>query len=1313
MNNFLLTIAAFLVLILAALFGVPPLINWNDYRGAFEEEASRLLDREVRVRGEVSVRILPIPHVSFEKVRIADAPGVPGSFARAERFKMWLSVPPLLRGVFEAREIELVQPVIRLRTEADGSGNWRKLQISESDLAFIPRDVALKSVLIRDATLRFESHHGHEIATLSKITGEMMASALNGPYKFIGTMPFGDQPDAVPQEIRLSTARMEDNGNVLFNGSVRSPDGRTVHSVNGTLSDLLGRARASGRVTSRSRPPRDATTKVQGAGYELAADLKLDAKALRLDKIAITFQHQKRQQTLSGSTITRWQDGVSTQTVLTTSWLDLDAIAGATATDGPLKAVERLLTRGIEPLGAGVTSLDLSIDQANLAGTAISDLRGRMIRRDGVTKIEALRASLPGLTALAIDGFLERRQGGIQFDGNVLLRTASFSEFAQWGGLKLAKPSARALATSFLLDGNVRIRPQSWELSDARVSLGTAHAEGAIGYTWSARPSLVATIDANDLTLENFGTDLLSPSRIASYLGLPLAPGPKGSGKPANDNHARKWLRDVDIALRLRSGSASDGRHSFADIDIDLRRSGDTLHLTKFDLTLQPGLKLALSGKLLDLAQEVRGGITGTVAAANDAAGTRLADLLSLVARTDVPPQLIAGRTPLRVAVDAKLGTAASSTNPSPPINHVIADGTIGNDRIRVDARTFGPIGTWRTQPADVQARISGSNALDTTRWLIGKPMIAASAAAPKPSIAHRDASPATIVMTAAGTPDKKMKTFLRVAAGKALDADFSGDVVLTDTRTEWSGFVDLRRATAKTVALLTWPDLHGHLSAVPVSGRIKVSSVASGHRFEPQPLQIGPTRVTGKLELASGSDRPRLSGNLALDKASLPRLADLLMRTTSAPTQRPTAQPQTVDTPWPETPFDVSHLAAVDAEIDVKVQSLALGGAREPLNNATFRTTISPAKVAISEFSARAGKAILTAQAGFEKSQAGAMVSAKLSGKGIELGRWAPALARSNRLTGTAEIDISVRGRALSPRSLSTALEGTGEVRLTGVRVPGLTSETITVAARKVIDGETETEALGGLLTGFAAEGFVELGAPVLKLRIANGTLAFPAVVFDQDAGGLRNDTFIDLPRLRIDSRWTVTPAPQPRPDSPEETVALPPITVVYAGTIAEISRIEPKIDLGDLERELIVRKMEANVARLERLRREDEARAAAEAERQRLIEEEQRRAIEAERLRRVDEEKRRAEEALRSGDAPPQPPGAAIDGNPAPITAPQSPQRLSPPQQAAANSPDATGAQRSSAGLLRQPAPKPRQQPRRPRRPPVKKKFNPFSND
>ncbi|MEQ1716394.1 MAG: AsmA family protein, partial [Hyphomicrobium sp.] len=111
MNNGLLYLGSLMAFVLAALFGVPYFIDWNGYRGVFEEEASKVLGRDVRVGGAVNVRFLPTPFVRFEKVRLSDVTGQTGEpFLRAESFTMRLAVSPLLRGAFEANEIELNKP---------------------------------------------------------------------------------------------------------------------------------------------------------------------------------------------------------------------------------------------------------------------------------------------------------------------------------------------------------------------------------------------------------------------------------------------------------------------------------------------------------------------------------------------------------------------------------------------------------------------------------------------------------------------------------------------------------------------------------------------------------------------------------------------------------------------------------------------------------------------------------------------------------------------------------------------------------------------------------------------------------------------------------------------------------------------------------------------------------------------------------------------------------------------------------------------------------------------------------------------------
>ena len=87
MNSFLLSVAALLVLALSAVFAVPYFVDWNGYRGVFEEEASRILGRDVRVGGKINVRLLPTPYLRFEKLRIADVRiGASEPLFRAENF---------------------------------------------------------------------------------------------------------------------------------------------------------------------------------------------------------------------------------------------------------------------------------------------------------------------------------------------------------------------------------------------------------------------------------------------------------------------------------------------------------------------------------------------------------------------------------------------------------------------------------------------------------------------------------------------------------------------------------------------------------------------------------------------------------------------------------------------------------------------------------------------------------------------------------------------------------------------------------------------------------------------------------------------------------------------------------------------------------------------------------------------------------------------------------------------------------------------------------------------------------------------------
>ena len=247
MSNGLLFIAGLIALALAALFAVPYFVDWNGYRGVFEEEATRILGREVRVGGDVNVRLLPAPYVRFEKLRIADTDGTGEAFFRAESFTMRLSIPPLLKGIVEANEIELNRPELRLAFDAEGGGNWRMFSITPGTLPFVPKDVSLQSVRIKDGVVALQGPKGTGVAQLEGLNGELKAESIAGPFAFKGTA----QWQGADREIRVATDAMDAQGTIRFKTVVRGTGQSNTYTVDGRVFDLKSQPRFDGEIAAR------------------------------------------------------------------------------------------------------------------------------------------------------------------------------------------------------------------------------------------------------------------------------------------------------------------------------------------------------------------------------------------------------------------------------------------------------------------------------------------------------------------------------------------------------------------------------------------------------------------------------------------------------------------------------------------------------------------------------------------------------------------------------------------------------------------------------------------------------------------------------------------------------------------------------------------------------------------------------------------------------------------------------------------------------------------------------------------------------
>jgi AsmA-like C-terminal region/AsmA family len=103
-----------LVLALAAVWLLPPVLDWNRYRDSFEALASSVLGRPVVIEGPISLSLLPEPELRAAQVGVGNVSGPASGSFTVKAMRMRVALAPLLAGRVEARELVLREPTLAL-----------------------------------------------------------------------------------------------------------------------------------------------------------------------------------------------------------------------------------------------------------------------------------------------------------------------------------------------------------------------------------------------------------------------------------------------------------------------------------------------------------------------------------------------------------------------------------------------------------------------------------------------------------------------------------------------------------------------------------------------------------------------------------------------------------------------------------------------------------------------------------------------------------------------------------------------------------------------------------------------------------------------------------------------------------------------------------------------------------------------------------------------------------------------------------------------------------------------------------------------
>jgi hypothetical protein len=456
------------------------------------------------------------------------------------------------------------------------------------------------------------------------------------------------------------------------------------------------------------------------------------------------------------------------------------------------------------------------------------------------------------------------------------------------------------------------------------------------------------------------------------------------------------------------------------------------------------------------------------------------------------------------------------------------------------------------------------------------------------------------VLLKAKGVPADGIAAVLTLAAGD-LSLDFQGQLSLPEKGNRIAGDLRLKAADGERLAALAGLSPPLRLVGVPIEGALKLAADTEAVTLEGLGLSVGGTEVRGKLHVSHAGERRHIEARLDLGETSVRSLlAPLLDQRLAEITGAAEAAIAGRQSPWPDEPFDLSGLAAIDGHVALGLQRLSLGDG-VGLKDATIDVELKDGKINLAAIDAPALGGRGRIQFSLAGNGNGAEVNGSLHLADGKLEAVA-GLASSSKAgnVGRIKADLSFSGRGANPRNLLAALQGQGRAQLEG-KLAGLWPGAIGLAAEQVL--KNDPERLKSVLKEALTQGLSVARLPLpdnVALEIAEGQLRSPTIAIDSAQDRATGSAAIGLLNLMFDSEWRLE---QSRP--PENALggkkALPALSINYRGPLAQLDKLEPVINSEALERELAVRKMEHDVEELERLRQLDEARQRSEAERMR----------------------------------------------------------------------------------------------------------------
>jgi hypothetical protein len=409
-----------IVLALTAALVVPYFVDWTTYRAEFEREASRILGRDVEVRGQATARLLPFPSVSFTDVRVTGPTGE--TLMTADTFSMDAELMPFLSGEVLIFDMRLEGPEVFVTVEEDGVLDWAVRPNVPIDL----RHISVESMTVTDGRINLRHLAGEREHVLSDINAQLSARTLAGPWRAAGEM----RVDGVKTAMTVTTGTAETEGRLRVRLRAEPADYPLALEMEGQASIGEGGTLAYGGQFRVNAHAGDGESTEGPPDYRISGLFELDHR--RLVSEDFRFETGPLEDPYTADGHASIAIGADPRFEIAAEGVQLrvdEAAGGAARLEERIAALRNFVARLPRPAIPGSIQLDLP---AVVAGdTTIREVRVRAEPSEAGWRIAALNAALPGRTALEASGELTVGEE-LGFSGSLLLAVNQPSGFAAW-----------------------------------------------------------------------------------------------------------------------------------------------------------------------------------------------------------------------------------------------------------------------------------------------------------------------------------------------------------------------------------------------------------------------------------------------------------------------------------------------------------------------------------------------------------------------------------------------------------------------------------------------------------------------------------------------------------------------------------------------------------------------------------------------------------------------------------------------------------------------------------------------------------------